>query len=489
MTATATAAAWPYAGPAPLYATPRTPELATEGGRIALVSEALGAPFLSWQRCVADVGTELLPDGRYRYPVVVVSVPRQSGKTTELRAVGTDRCLSRDDCGVFYTAQTGKDARERWQDAVKAVKGSPLAPLATFRSAAGAERIVWPNGSTFRAFAPLPTSLHGYTPPLVMLDEAFAHDEQLGDDLMGAIGPAQVTIPHRQLWIVSTAGTARSVFLRRWIDRGLAGDPGVALFLWGCPEGVDVYDASRWADWHPGMEPLPNGRQLVTVDALRSEAETLPRSEFERAYGNRWTRTRSYLITAESWDALDHRALYAGDEQRPPARGDAVVFGWDVMPDRSTGALTAAWRDRERVQLRVVRSGVRIDQLVEAVRELHAQGWRRFAYAPDGPAREVVPELGKLPGLKLDEVAGRDYADSWGLLLEHIARRTMAHDGTDQLAQAAGNVATRPSLDAAAPSRRASAGDVTPLLAGMVAAYALDRRRPGTGVLVDRHAR
>lgn len=479
---------------APLFATPRTPELVSEGPRIRLVAEALGTSLLSHQSYAAEVGTELLPDGRYHYPVVVWSVPRQSGKTTGIRAVGVDRGLSRDDCGVFYTAQTGKDARERWQDAVKAVKSSPLAPLATFRSAAGAERIVWPNGSTFRAFAPLPTSLHGYTPPLVFLDEAFAYDEQLGDDLMGAIGPAQSTLPHRQLWIVSTAGTARSAFLRRWIDRGLAGDPGVALFLWGCPDGVDVYDASRWHEWHPGMERLPDGRQLLTVEAMREQAETLPRSEFERAFGNRWTRTRSYLITAESWDALAHVELYAGDEQRRPARGDAVVFGWDVMPDRSTGALTAAWRDRDRVQLRVVRSGVRIDQLVDAVRELHAQGWRRFAYAPDGPSREVVPELtdpmtnGQLRGLKLDEVGGRDYADSWGLLLEHIARRTLAHDGTDQLAQAAANVATRPSLDAAAPSRRASAGDVTPLLAGMVAAYALDRRHTGSGVLIDRHA-
>lgn len=487
MTALAPDAAWPYAGAAPLFATPRTPELESDGPRIRLVAEAMGTPLLSHQSYTAEVGTERLPDGRYRYPVVVWSVPRQSGKTTGIRAVGVDRGLSRDDCGVFYTAQTGKDARERWQDAVKAVKRSPLAPLATFRSAAGAERIVWPNGSTFRAFAPLPTALHGYTPPLVMLDEAFAHDEQLGDDLMGAIGPAQVTIPHRQLWIVSTAGTARSVFLRRWIDAGLAGDPGVALFLWGCPDGVDVYDSSRWADWHPGMEPLPDGRQLVTVDALAQEAARLPRSEFERAYGNRWTRTRSYLITAESWDALDHRQLYAGAEQAPPAAGTEVVYGWDVMPDRSCAALTAAWRAGGRVQWRVVRTGEGMAWLPETIGQLHRSGWRRFAYPGDGPAREVVPEL-DLPGLKLTEVTGREYADSWGMLLELIARRTMAHDGTDQLATAAANVATRPTLDAAAPSRRASAGDVTPLLGGMVASWVLERHRPGPSAIDVRFA-
>ena len=55
---------------------------------------------------------------------------------------------------------------------------------------------------------------------------------------------------------------------------------------------------------------------------------------------------------------------------------------------------------------------------------------------------------------------------------------TIAHDGSEQLAVASGNVATRPTLDSAAPSRRASAGDVTPLLAGMVASWVLDREAP-----------
>lgn len=470
----------------PLFATPRDPSARSEGRRVALIADALGTPLLPWQQLVADTATELTDAGAYRYPVVVVSVPRQSGKTTLVRAIGTDRGLSRDDCGCFYTAQTGKDARERWQDAVKAVKASPLAPLATVRSAAGAERVVWPNGSTFRCFAPLPTSLHGYTPPLVMLDEAFAYDEQLGDDLMGAIGPAQVTIPHRQLWIVSTAGTARSVFLRRWIDAGLAGDPGVALFLWGCPDGVDVYDPSLWPTWHPAMHPLDDGRVLVTPEALHAEATRLPRSEFERAYGNRWTRTRSYLIAAESWDALDHRQLL-DVEQSPPPRGSDVVYGWDVMPDRSAAAITAAWDDRGVRQWRVVRSGQGTEWLADALEVLHQQGWRRFAYASDGPGREVVPTL-RLPGLRLTELGGRQYADSWGALLDHIAHRTMAHDGSEQLALAASNVATRPTLDSAAPSRRASAGDVTPLLAGMVASYALDMDAPASGPVDVRFA-
>ncbi len=465
------------------YATPRDPSRTSEGAAVSMIATALGTPLSRWQRGCADVATELHPDGSYAYPVVVCTVPRQSGKTTLLRAIGVHRGLAHDGTGVFYSAQTGKDARERWQDLVSTVKESPLADLAVVRSAAGSERIVWPNGSTFRAFAPTPKSLHGYTPPLVMLDEAFAHDEQLGNDLMGAIGPAQITVRSRQLWIVSTAGTAESVFLHRWIEAGRAGAEGVALIDYGVPDDVDVYDSRLWPTWHPGMDELPGGGQLVTADALRTEAERLPRSEFTRAYGNRRTRTASHLIAAEAWDKLTGTV-------GQPATDDAPVFAWDVMDDRSTAALVAVWRHGGTVQAAVVRTGPGMGWVADAVTELHRYGWRTFAYATDGPGREVADELDRrgLPGLTMTPLGGADYADAWGFLMRHIADRTLVHDGSDQLATAAANVATRPSLDAAAPSRRNSAGDITPLVALMVAAYVLDHKPPPTPALDYRFA-
>lgn len=463
---------WELPGAAPLYATRRDPARPSDGPAIGLVADALGTPLLPWQRYSADVATELLPDGRYAYQVVVLTVPRQSGKTTQLRAVGTHRGLSRDDCGVFYSAQTGKDARERWQDLVKAIRASPLAPLATVRSAAGSERVVWPNLSTFRAFAPVPTSLHGYTPPLVMLDEAFAHDEQLGNDLMGAIGPAQQTIPHRQLWIVSTAGTARSTFLRQWVEAGRAGAAGVCHLEWAAGPELDIYDPRSWPLYHPAMVPLADGRQLATADYLASQAAQLSRSEFERAYGNRWTRTASVHIAADAWDGLRE------DDQRAPA--GRVVYAFDVMPDRSAAAVVAAWRAGDVIQTRVAKAGPGMAWVAPAVADLRAAGHRTFAYAPDGPAREVADELerSRVTGLDLRTVTGAEYADAWGQLLEGIARRSFRHDGSDTLAIAAANVATRPMVDRAAPSRRNSAGDVSPIVALMVAMHVLDHTPP-----------
>lgn len=467
MTAPAPAEWWDLEGAPPLHATRRDPAYRTEGARVAFTARALGTPLMPWQRYTADVAGELNPDGTYRYPVVVVSVPRQSGKTTLMRAVGVDRCVSRDGCGVFYTAQTGKDARERWRDLVDAIKSGPLAPLVQVRTAAGSERVQFPNGSAFRCFAPVATSLHGYTPPLVMLDEAFAHDEQAGDDLMGAIGPAQVTIPHRQLWIVSTAGTAESVFLRKWVEAGRAGTPGVALLEWGAAEGLDLYDPNNWATFHPAMHT-----GLVTREAIQSQADALSRAEFERAYGNRWTRTASHVIPWESWDRLA-----VGRPGRPGVQllpNTGVVFGFDVMHDRAAAAVVAAWRDDSGVHAKVVQSGPGMAWVEDTIRDLRGQGWGQFVTADDGPGREVADLLDRHPRVPVRRLAAREVTDSWGFLMQHLAHQTLTHDGTDALEVGAANVATRPTMDGARPSRRHSAGDVSPLLALEWAAYVLD---------------
>lgn len=464
-----------HEGAAPLYATRRDPAYRTEGRRIGLVARSLGTPLMPWQQYVADVATELTPEGTaYRYGVVVVSVPRQSGKTTLMRAVGVDRCISRPDCGVFYTAQTGQDARARWTDLVKAITAptSPLAAAVVVRRSAGRETVEFANGSGFQVFAPYGKRLHGYTPPLVMLDESFAHDQVTGDDLMGAIGPAQATIPHRQLWIVSTAGTAESVFLRRWVDKGRAGAPGVALFEWAAGDDVrDVYDPAVWPTFHPAMH---NG--LVTADTIREEAERQTRADFERMYANRWTRTTSHLIPADAWDRLAAEA-----RQELPSSG-VVTFGLDVMHDRSASALVATWRDlADDLQAKVVRTGQGMGWLADAVRTLHASGWREFACLDDGPAREVADELAR-DHVSVHQLRSRDATDAWGFLMQHVAHATLTHDGSDALAVAAANVATRPRQDGSAPSRRHSAGDVTPIVGLMAAAWWLDHRPQSGGL-------
>lgn len=456
------------------------------------MAKHLGTPLLPWQALVADVAGERVPDPArcvscrdgsaychtcpYRYPVVVVTVPRQSGKTTLMRAVAVERCMALPDLPAFYTAQTGKDARDRWNDLVKQVNRSPLKGRVQIRRAAGQERLVFPNGSEFRCFAPTPSSLHGYTPPLVMLDEAFAHDDATGNDLMGAIGPAQITLSHRQLWIVSTAGTADSGFLNKWIEAGRNRAPGVALFDWGAgPEVENIYDPEAWWEFHPALGIL------CTEEAIQGQAAHLSRSEFERAYGNRPTVTESHEIPAEVW-----RALGPSDTrvQVPPAAGEPLVLSYDVAHDRSASAIVATWSGAEgRRNSRVVDYAPGMGWVADRITDYRARWNVRAVVADDGgPAREVTDVLRRLH-VPVEVTNAREFATAWGFLMQHLAAVDLLHDGSPVLASAASSVVTRPMGDGQAPSRRNSAADVSALVALMVGAYFHGRTPADAGVL------
>lgn len=481
---------WTLPGAAPRYATAPTPGSPNAGARFAAVARSMGRPPMPWQLYTATVATERIPQSDcpgcagfafhhrcpYRYQVIVVTVPRQSGKTTLLFALGCERCISEDGHGWFYTAQTGKDARARWNDGVKLVQESPLGPVAKVRRAAGQERIVWPNGSELRCFAPTADSLHGYTPPTVCLDESFAHTEAQGDALMGAIGPSQITLPHRQLWIVSTMGTAESVFLQRWVDAGRAGVDGVALFDWGAADGVDVYDPEQLVSFHPALGLDANNG--ITVESILAEAERLPRSEFERAYGNRPSRTKANEIPPDDWRQL-------GAVQVPPSDPKAITLTYAVPPDGSSGTIAACWTDAGgRPQAKLVRWAPGHSWVADDVAQLVASWKPRRVAAPSNAAtRQVTDELARRKVRDVRQLTSGEWAQSWANIVEGIRTRGFGHDGSPHLADAAANVASRPGETGAAVSWKLSAGDVGPFVAVMVGLWVQDAEPPTSSAL------
>jgi hypothetical protein len=428
----------PAAGAAPAFATPRNLERRTDGAQVAAVARELGTPLIPWQRYVADVAGERRPDGAYEYEIVVVSVPRQTGKTTLMRAVGVHRCLV---CGrdVFYTAQTGKDARERWTDLVKLLRVNaafgPRVKVAlrggsegvTFFSKPPAEPDAIERGS-FRVFAPTPESLHGYTPPTVMVDEAFSLERGAGELLLGAIGPAQITVRDRQIWIVSTAGTAESEFLHGWIDAAMEGTPRVAGFVWAAGDDTDAYAVDGVRSYHPGVGFELNGKVLEPEDVI-AQAPRHGRAEYERAYANRRTLTKGHTFPAELL-----RDLAAPLE--PPEDTGAVVLVYDVAHDSSAGVVVAVWRREDgKPAAKVVLSAPGASWLAEAVSDLERR-WRPMAVGADdagaSPSREVTAAL-QDAGTPLELVRGPDYAAACGLATRLLNERGVRLDGLDTL--------------------------------------------------------
>jgi hypothetical protein len=463
---------WPAgAGAAPLYATRRNPKLRSEGRQVGVIASTLGTPLIPWQRYVAEVAGERREDGAYEYQVVVVTVPRQTGKTTLIRSVGSHRGLV---CGrdVFYTAQTGKDARERWMDLVKVIRTHPaLASRVSIGLRAGGEQVAFTGGGAFRVFAPTPESLHGYTPPTVMIDEAFSLTGPKGELLMGAIGPAQFTVQDRQLWIVSTAGTAESTFLHDWIDLAGAGTPRVALFQWGAAAHHDPYSLADISAFHPGVGFRLNGKLLTPSDVLEN-AEQMSRAEYLRAYANRRTLTQGNLVPSELWQSLTYT------ETGPPPAAGRLHLAVDVAHDRQSATIVGGWqRPDGGVRVKVVRAAPGVGWVPDALADLS----RRLRPGPvlaagNGPVVELHEPI-RRAGTSLKVLTEREYAAACGRFLSLLDQGQLDHDGTDLLHDGVVGLVTRSALsgDGVAFARRASVGDTSPGVAAAIVADSVHR--------------
>src|SRR4051812_29037537 len=260
----------------------------------------MGCQLWPWQADTGAVALERRPDGRYRYPIVTVCVPRQSGKTTLVGLLAFMRCIHESDTRVWYTAQSRMDAMGRFRDFVRLIRRSNLIELAPkitnksqyvwdyrVRMAIGAELIEFGNGSTFQVFSPAEDALHGSVADLVIFDEARFFDEKAGRDLMAAALPTMAT-RDGQLWIISTGGGPSSTFLAGELEKSRAeantAETRRAHFEYGI--GYDVADHQLldavWAA-HPaaGFEGGPN------YDAFTVAAANMPAAQFAHEYGNR----------------------------------------------------------------------------------------------------------------------------------------------------------------------------------------------------------
>jgi hypothetical protein len=431
---------------------------------------------MPWQEYVADVLGEVDADGRYCYKFGIITVPRQSGKTTLDGALMDHRALVIPRARVWFTMQSGKDAvdwliNEHWP--IVAGFGREV----QLRRAAGSEHIRWRRSSgLIRPFPPTPDGLHSKISDLVVVDECWAFDLQRGRDIDQAIVPTQATRPNAQVVKVSTAGDATSTWWLGTVEQGRAAaragrTSGIAYFEWACPDDLDPCEPSSWPIYHPAF-----GR-TIGAEAMQAALDILGPDEFARAYGNRWVSTVSRVIPLGAWRA-------AAEEPADLPGVGRVALAFDVAVDRSDGAIVAAWRDSEGVaHVEVADHRPGVGWLPERLGEL-AERWQPISVAYDaaGPALDVADVLirsGSEPaGLK-----AREYTAACAGLLEALVAeppkvRYRPHPALD----AAANDAARRALgDAWAWGRRQSAGSLAALTAATVAVWAYDHAPAALG--------
>jgi hypothetical protein len=439
------------------------------GGAVARVAELLGQPLMPWQRYVADVAGEVDERGRYVHPLVVVSVPRQSGKTTLMLAQGLQRALQGPGRKVWHTAQSGRHANEKQREFVELVQNSRLAEMVKGkpRMAAGSMALKLLNGSTLKPHPPLHDSLHGEQGDHNDIDEGWSFDEPHGAALFQAIGPTHATRPGAQTFVWSTRGDAASSWFHRLIDRGYEG-AGVALFDWGIPYDGDPTDLDLIVRHHPAIG------HTIEREFLEAERQAMPDpAEYARAYGNVPTGGRHTIIPAADYQAA---RIDDPDVKLPPGQ---PAYGIAVSNGGEYGSLFSAVLDAdgqpwvEMIERRPGRSW-----LFDRVKALKDKGagvavLRNSAAAPIADALELDDDVNLLPASGIDYAAAcQDFYDriTDGPRLFH---RTAEGDPLDGAVDVAGRKNLPETGWVWSPKR--STGHIDALEAATLAAWAVAR--------------
>jgi len=457
----------------PKYATTRTPANPTFGARIAATAAFMGGLLMPWQRQVADVALELDPTnpGAFRYPVVVVSVPRQAGKSFLLRAVMVDRMMAYRNHEILMTAQTGKDARKRWKQINTALRTEKRPGYFRTYASQGSERTEYVRtGSFISPFAPTPKSIHGDSLHLVTVDEAWAFDSESGLALETAINPSQLTIKDSQLWIVSTKGTTSSAYLNNLIRAGREAvkDPTarMAYFEWSADEEKAEQDpySDETLSFHPAVG------HTQTMDKIRSLA-TGDVSAWRRSILNLETLTDTTVIDLAVWDSL------AAGAERPVPPPSRAAIAFDVAADRSAATIAAGWISDGALNVAVLASAAGVEWLRPRLRSLAAAGYRWVGADDAGPTRTVAADLID-EGLDLSVLSPREYATATQLFLDRVRDGDLVHDGADILRENLTAATTRTLAGVSAWDTNRSAGPIDALRAVTVAAWAASQPAP-----------
>lgn len=450
------------------WATSRTPSRRTYGAAAAAVSDLFGRPFMPWQRQVADVALEVLPDGRWAYQTVVVTVPRQAGKTAWLEALMVHRGQLLKLGSLWLTAQTGKKARQRFLAMVERVQlwqAEQGVRMFTSNIGVSHEMLKWTEtGSKLFPFAPEGSKdksedMHGETPDVISADEIWVHSLETANKLQQAYVPGMGTKNSQEL-LTSTQGDASSEWLNSLTDLGRqlveqGRNHGFAFFEWSIPKHISVNGV------HIPVQELSDEALLDLIcrhhpaightwtrETVRGHLERFTsmndRAGFIRGYGNlRLAGGAARDLSAAVWDGA------ASSLELPVTYALGLAYE-DLDP--GTVALGAAGRlgnGQAVIELALTGSGgwlqrpggERVDP-VEYVAELLLDpddGARSVAVLNTGPGRAAADRL-EAAGVPVYRVSAADYRAACPTLETDLGRREAVHRGQPSLTRAAEHV-------------------------------------------------
>lgn len=423
-----------------------------------------------WQRLVLDRALEHDKRGRLVWSTVLISAPRQVGKSY-LERIGCGWRLTHSELfdepqDVMHIAHKLSAAQEIWRPAARYFAGK-YEDEASVRWANGEQKIELADGSRWMVQAANDGAGVSFTLSMVLVDEAWRVARHVVD---GALAPTMVEAEQAQLWLVSTAGTSQSDLMQTYRSLGIATeqpskDDSLLIVEWSAAPDPDI-DIDDPAVWRAASPHWDDRRARATRKA-RNEAGELA---FRQQWLNQWVPTiATPLFSPGQWDAL---------RWGEPLPTGPLAFGVDVASDRSHAAIVAlaSGRVAEVIDARAGASWVAA-RVAELIDKWHPVG---IGIDGTGPASTIADQLlGTDAGAKLVVLTGRQLATASGRLFDLICDGEIWAREHPELSRSVNDARKRPYGQSWAFARDLGAsGSGVPILALTVALWAAEHAAP-----------
>jgi phage terminase large subunit-like protein len=417
-------------------------------------------------------------------------VARQNGKGSILEARQLAGLFLFGEKTIIHSAQDFATSGEHFRRVASLIQDTPALnkELKGCYEANGKERIELKNGARLLFKTRTKKLGRGFSPQLVVLDEAMFLDE----DSMMALRPTLSAQPNPQIWFTGSAGLEDAMEFGRVRHRalsGIAGEPDPFLFFaeWSadvctdfclpsCDEHDSLDDPEVWAKANPGFgirisqDTVANELRAMSEDAFRVERLSVGRWPAE---GDAWA-----VIDEESWRARedeDSEILMGG-------RKNTWVLAVDVSPTRAWGCITACGvSDEGMTHVEITgyeqydyRPGA--DWIPGRIREMWSNMKPDAVIIDDkGQASSLIEELENF-GVKVVSPTTSEYAVACGEFHTGCVPRKgevpkIVHTGQPPLTNAVAAAAKRDLADKWAWDKKNATSDISPLVAATLATW------------------
>lgn len=426
----------------------------------------IGVLFDEWQRDLNRCILSKSSSGDYAADTVVMSIPRQVGKTFDVGGIVFADSIIHPDTTTVWTAHRFKVSRETFNELRGLAQSPQLLPHIdpdAITSAAGNECIPFRNGSRILFAARERGAIRGFTKVRrLVLDEA----QILTEGALADMAPTMNQADNPQVILMGTPpkpADPSEVFTGLRSDALEGRAEGVLYVEFSADPDADADDRAAWRQANPSYPRRTGTKAILRLKKLLSP------DDFRREALGIWDSDNTGPIDMARWAALD---IGMGDTRPAP-----IALSVTVSQDRQWAHIgLAGVRPDGRRHLQIVQSFRGTGQVVERVAKIAKEQGGVVAIAPASPAGSLLQDLtdAKVNTLM---VTGRELGQATGMLLDGCDQATVAHGSQQELDMAIEHARLRQAGESKVWEHRGEV-DSAPVWAVTLALFALASAPP-----------